>query len=83
MDEVDRKGNFIWYHRWAYDEYELHHVGIGTLMTVDAAFVKEHVEHGDTLVDKLWHLVERMVFDYFARVDGVGQRCMIKQVFWV
>lgn len=77
--EVCRCGNFIWYSRPFFDEYELQHVGIGTLMTVDRADLDW--EDGGNDVEKLWNLTSRILFEHFADVDGAGQRALVRRAF--
>lgn len=77
--EVCRCGNFIWYSRPFFDEYELQHVGIGTVMTVDRSDLGS--EDGDDDVEKLWNLTSRILFEHFANVDGAGQRALVRRAF--
>ena len=79
LDEVSRKGCFVWYYNWIYDEYELHHVSVGILMTIDSYMVQ--CNEDGTVYDKLWKITEQMLFDYFSTHDAIPQRCMVKQVF--
>ena len=81
IEEFDRKGNFIWFYSFAYDEYELQHVSIGTLMTVESSYLSDYRSEGDTVADALWKLTMEYIFLYFSKVDGVGQRCMLRNAF--
>lgn len=81
IEEFSRKGNFIWYYSLLYDEYELQHISIGTLITVESQYVFDYKNENETIEDALWKLTSEIIFDYFCKVDGVGQRCMVKQAF--
>ena len=83
MQEFSRRGNFIWYYSFAYDEYELQHVSIGTLMTVSSESLYDYRNENDTVEDALWYLLSDYLLQYFIRNDGVGQRCILRKVFTV
>lgn len=77
--ELCRDGNFIWYWRPYFDEYELQHVGIGTVLTIEG-WELDTVQ-GSTKVEKLWNLARDMLFEHFANVDGAGQRALVRRAF--
>lgn len=81
IEEFCRKGNFIWYYCWARNEFELHHVSIGRLATFHESELSPYAIEGDGTCDTLWRLVSMFLLDYFSEVDGVGQRCMVKNTF--
>ena len=81
ISEFSRKGNFTWYYSFAYDEYELQHSGIGTLMTVGSEYLADYREDGWTVEQTLWHFTMELLLDYFSRTDGAGQRCMLRKAF--
>lgn len=84
IEEFSRRGNFIWYYSFAYDEYELQHVSIGTVMTVGAEYLSDYRDGGNISIEEsLWKLTSEMLLDYFCKTDGVGQRCMVRQAFTI
>ena len=81
FEEIERRGNFILFYHWAEDEYELQHVGIGTLLTLNPESFAEYRADGETVCDAFWNYVENMMFDHFATVDGAGQRAILRRIF--